>query len=547
MKNWIIIVLVALLGLYACSANKDQELTKVEKAEVTTQVAILPLKALDSASRYITKILTVRDLELTFDKYATFTLLDMDQIEDQYEEQGFTDVEDMELEEMQDVSSSLISDVIVLGTVSENRSGTYNIAMRFFSPRSGELKQVSFNVGKEKTARWKALDDNLMKELDSFVSNEIDKIFNIATNYYNNMNYVEAEKSLLQVVALKPEKEDAYFFLGQTYLKTEKYDLAEQNFLRAHELDAADQRNTGALIDLYEKTNQTGKRIVMLEELATENNDEEIWLAVGNLYEQQGDMPNAKAAFRKALVANPDYQTANIRLAFILFDEKSYADAIPMLEKAFDRAPDNELISRRLATAYQQSGRMQDAIAKYEGLIRTSPNSTSAYLNLIGLYRNIAQDSSDPKVVADMNKKALDTINGLKAIAPENEYVYLNLASLYLSQSKFNDAETNANATISRNPTLYQAYLILAVVNQTRGTDAYNSYLDLDRQAAKAVGKKATDLRNQRDAAKANANSLFRKAEGFLRTALNYASENEIRTDINNRLANVARLISQSQ
>ena len=77
MKKWIVIVLAAMLGLYACAGTKTVT-EAVPKAEITTKVAILPLKALDSSSRYITKILTVRDLDLTFDKYANYVLLDME-------------------------------------------------------------------------------------------------------------------------------------------------------------------------------------------------------------------------------------------------------------------------------------------------------------------------------------------------------------------------------------------------------------------------------------------------------------------------------------
>lgn len=541
-----IIILVALLGLVACTTNSTkQDTVKVEKAAVNTKVAIMPLKSLDSASRYINKIMMVRDLELTFDKYPNYVLQDLTQTAQSFKETGY-DVEELEIEELREISSDFVSDVIVTGTISENRNGTFNVAMRLFSPRSDDLKQVSFNVGKERTGRWKALDDNLMKELDAFVSNEMDKLFSIATNNYNNANYIEAEKTLKQIVALKPDKVDAYYYLGLSYVKMDNYPAAEASFIQAKKLNPEDQRYSFALIDIYEKTNELPKRIVLMEEIATTNNDEEAWLAVGNLYDQMGNKASAKAAFRKALVVNPEYPTANVRLALMLFDEGNYNDAIPYLEKAFDQAPDNEVISRKLATSYQRSGRMEDAVAKYEGLIKNDPGNVNAYLNVIGLYRNMASETTDTKISADLNKKALDTIAALKKIDPNNEYVYLNLAAIYLAQNKYTDAETNANLTIAKNSTLYQPYLILAVVYQSRGTESYNSYIDLDRQAAKAVGKQATKLKNDRDAAKANANTLFRRAETNLRTALSLATEDETKTDINNRLANVSRLIGQT-
>ncbi|MFO8144913.1 MAG: tetratricopeptide repeat protein [Candidatus Syntrophosphaera sp.] len=546
MNKWILIVLVALLGLYSCTSNRAaQDHVIVEKAELTTKVAILPLTALDSSSRYITKILTVRDLELTFDKYANYTLLDMEQTAQQFEYTGYIDVEGLETEEMKEVSENLAADVIIFGTVSESRAGIYNISMRFYSTISEELKQISFNVGKEKSARWKALDDYMMTELDNFVSNEMDKIFNIATNYYNLGNYAQAEQALKQVVALKPDKVDAYYYLGNTYLQTGREALAEENFLKAHELDPEDQRSAIALIDLYEKTNQPTKRIALMEELATANDDEELWLAIGNLYAQQGANQQAERAFRQSLSINPDYSTCTVRLALMLYEQGNYAEAIPLLETAFEEAPDNEFISRRLATAYQRSGRMEDAIAKYEGLIESDPTNANAYLNAVGLYRTIAAETDDPQVRQEMNTKALNTILALKEIEPENEYVYLNLAAIYLGQNRYNEAETNANLTIARNPSIAQAYIILSVIYQTRGTEAYNNYLDLDRQASQAVGREATRLKNARDAAQQNARSLLNRAKSNLESARSNSTEPEVLQDINNRISRINQLLNQ--
>lgn len=546
MNKWILFVLVVLLSLYSCSSNMAKRTEEVQKSELATKVAILPLKSLDSSSRYITKLLTVRDLKLTFDKQENYILQDMDSVADEFKSTGFTDVEDLQVEEIKEISETVKSDVIIMGNVSQSRKGVYNVSMRFYSTRSEELKQISFPVATQKQMRWKALDESFMPELNTFISTEMDKIFNIAANYYNSQNYLEAERSLKQVIALKPDKLDAYYLLGNTYVKLGKNDLAEQNFLKMQELKPDDQRSQIALISLYETTNQAAKRIVIMEKIAAANEDEEMWLAIGNLYSQDKNDTKAKESFRKALAINPDYSTANVRLAFMLYDEGSFNESIPYLEKAFDQAPDNEVISRRLAVAYQKSNRMSDAIAKYEGLIKSDPTNPQAYLNVVGLYRTLAADSKDAQQTAMYNQKAIDTINALKKVDPNNTYVYLNLAAIYLAQGKYNEAETNANQTIAKNASLYQPYVILSAVYQTRGTEQYNRYIDLDRQASKAVGKKATQLGKDRDAAKATALGLFRRAQSSLETARSKTNDAEAVTDINNRLSRIAQLISQT-
>jgi len=535
MKKWMIIVLAVSLVLISCASNKKEvQPEQVQKAEITTKVAILPLKALDSSSRYITKILTVRDLELTFNKYPNYTLLDMNETAAVYNESGNLDVEDIEKEELDNLAKQLGADVIIIATVSETRTDIFNISMRMYSTVSTDLKQISFNVGKEKTARWKALEEYMMKELDDFVSNEIDKLFNIAANHFNNGNYTTAEQILKQVIALKPEKVDAYYFLGNTYIKLEKIELAEQNFQKALEIDPQHQASLIALIDLYDKTNQPMKRIPLMERIAEETRDAETWFAVGNLYNQIGNKEKAKESYRKALAIDPEFTGAIVNLSIILFDEGSYNEAIPYLEKAFEKAPDNTFIAARLATAYQRSGRTQEAIDKYENVLAKDPNNIQAYLNLISIYRSNGN-----------NTKAIEKINALKKVAPDNPYSYLNLAAIYLEQGKLNDAETNANITISKDPTLYQPYIILSSVYQSRGAESYNKYIDLDRQASRAVGKKALDLKKQRDTAKTTAINHYNKALNYLQTARNYTDDPEVLSDINSRIAYINQLLAQ--
>jgi predicted Zn-dependent protease len=135
-------------------------------------------------------------------------------------------------------------------------------------------------------------------------------------------------------------------------------------------------------------------------------------------------------------------------------------------------------------------------------------------------------------------------MNQLIAIAPNNPMAYLNLASIYLAQSNNVEAEKNANATIQRDPSLYQPYMILATVSQSKGTLDYNRFADLEKRAAAAVGRQATTLSRERDAAKARANNHFRTAVTHLNTARTLSSEPEILRDIQTRLNSLSNLVS---
>jgi len=549
MNRLLLIAMIALLLISACSVNTGLPQPKEAPEAFTgipTKVAILPLKTMDARSRNIRKILEIRDLEYVFSGYPQFELMDMEKVETEFKTFGYPDVDDMLPEEMQEVALDLGANVLITGNISATRADLFAIAMKFYSTRTEELRQVNFNVPNLKEKRWAQLDKSLMTELDRFISTEVDKIFNYATNFYAGGNFVEAEKQLQTAIGLDPENKDAYYYLGATYYKTDRYALAETNFNKVLAIDPTHYQSLMMLTEMYEKTGENLKRIAVMEKIAAMNEDAELWLAIGNLYAEANKMDKAQSAFESALAIDADNPLVKTRLAFLLYDQQRFLEALPYLESAYDSFPENDLISRRLAVSYQRSGRMDQAIARYESLIENNPQNTQAYLNVVSLYRNQAQEAQDQETKNAINAKAINAMRQLITVDKDNAMAYLNLASIYLAQSKYNDAETNANLTVQKDPSLYQSYVILATVSQSKGTTEYNRFVDLEKRAAAAVGRQATKLSKERDEAKVSANSHFRTAVQQLTTARTLTIETESLADINSRMSVLNSLVNQT-
>ncbi len=548
MNKWILIACAALLILAGCTANRTVPTTKevVPYEGITTKVAILPIKAMDSPSKYIQKMLTVRDLAYAFSSHPKYELQNMESVAAEFKMSGYKDVDDLELEDMKELATLTKCDVLAMGNITDVNGSVFAVAMRLYSARTGELRQLNFNLQKKKEDRWKTLDTALIGDLDKFVSTEVDKIYNIAMNFYAAGNYSESEKSLKMAMGLNPDLKDAQYYLGATYFKMGKIDLAVQNLEANLAKDPQHQQTLYMLMDIYDQTKQPLKRLAVMEKLATLNEDEELWLAIANLYAEQNNNAKAESALRSAIALKEDYAQAHLRLALLLYDQERYNDAIIPLEYTFDRFPENELVSRRLAVAYQKTNRLGDAVAKYEQLIKNNPNNVQAYLSVTNLYRTQAADATDPKIVAEIQQKAINTMNELKKVQPDNALAYLNLATIYLSQSKFSEVESNATLASQKDPTLYLPFVYLGTVSQNKGTTEYNRFAELEQKAAKAVGKQANQLKKDRDNARSAANSHFRKAAEYLNAAKTRASEPETINDINNRLNAVNQLISRS-
>ncbi len=513
MNKWILIALTAVLILFGCTANRA--VPKNEETEpytgIVTKVAILPLKTIDSSSRNIQKILTVRDFDYVFTKFPQYSLLNMDEVAKQFKMSGYKDVEDLEIEEMKELSEMIGCDILVMGSINSIRSDEFALSMRFFSAKTEELTPLDFKVTNAREQRWKTLETTFIAKLDDVVSNEVNKIYNIALNNYANGNYAEAEKNLVFALGLDPDLKDAYYYLGSVYYKQGKLEQAIQNLELNLEKNPQHTQTLSILIDIYEKTNQTAKRLNAMEKLATINENEELWLTIANLYSEQNNIAKAEEALQKALELNPNYIEAKTRLAFLLYDNNRFDEAIPYLEAIFDKYPENELVSTRLANAYQKANR-----------------------------------TSDPAEVAAINKKAIDILNTLITNQPNNAIAYMNMAAIYLSQNKLQDAELYANKALQKDPTLYLPYIYLATISQSKGTNDYNNFIDLEKQAAKAVGKKASTLKTQRDNARNSAVNNFRKALEYLNNAKARTTDEHAITDINNRIARVNQLINQA-
>jgi tetratricopeptide (TPR) repeat protein len=388
-------------------------------------------------------------------------------------------------------------------------------------------------------------------KLALFINDEIDKMNTLAIQDYHAENYAQAQTGFNTILGYNPNNKQAYYYLGMIAYNQKNYEkaISDLNKALADTLTAEDVKILRSLSDAYRDKGEKNLMISTLVKIANLTSDEELWLSIANLYAENKQNAKAEEALLEAMKIDPRFMKAQYRMAFLLYDDGKFNEAIPYLEKSAVENPDNDLIARRLAFAYQKAGRISEAIARYENLIISSPSNINAYLNLAGLYRVAATDASDTNnqaLVTEFNQKSINTLNKLKAIDTENAIMYLRFADVYLSMNNNNDAEASANSALSKDPTLYQPYVILATVNQRRGTEKYNQFIDLDKQFQKAYGSKADKIAKERDASRLTANSSFRKAEEQLKAAKVRTNEPEVISDLDNKLASVTQLIAQT-
>ena len=102
------------------------------------------------------------------------------------------------------------------------------------------------------------------------------------------------------------------------------------------------------------------------------------WNNLGFELLKTGDGASAQRAFRRALALDADFVTARVNLASSLLMENDPAGAIPELERALERSPDEASALGNLGVAYARTGRLGEARASFEHLLRLNPRDQRA-------------------------------------------------------------------------------------------------------------------------------------------------------------------------
>lgn len=115
----------------------------------------------------------------------------------------------------------------------------------------------------------------------------------------------------------------------------------------------------------WEKLNQLGNTIA---------NDKAALDALGNLSAERGDNQTAERAFQKVLEIDPDDLTALSNLGILRAKEGKLNEAIPLLNKAFERNQDVPGLAMNLARVDCMAGDGQAAQATLQTALNYSPN-----------------------------------------------------------------------------------------------------------------------------------------------------------------------------
>jgi tetratricopeptide (TPR) repeat protein len=198
----------------------------------------------------------------------------------------------------------------------------------------------------------------------------------------NNLGYALLQKGELdeaiahckKSLALQPNGPDAYYNIGQAFLKKSQFDAAITNFQTAVRLKPdfpAAFCNLGyALLqtgDVSAATASYKKSIDLDPDYALPHND------LGSIFLRLGQTNEAVANFQRAAELEPEFVEAHFNLGGILLAQGRLDEARSQYEKVAELRPNlaqAHYMLARLAAAYAQTGRIEEAISTAERALR---------------------------------------------------------------------------------------------------------------------------------------------------------------------------------
>jgi type IV pilus assembly protein PilF len=135
-------------------------------------------------------------------------------------------------------------------------------------------------------------------------------LFNLGLAYYYKNQYPAAEERFLRAVALRKEYSLARNYLGDTYLRMQRWDDAIAQFtIVSEDLFSTDQENAGMNLGLaYLGKGDTAKALSLLRPRVTANpRNPTAHLFLGRAYAADGKLKLAITEYREALRLVPDY------------------------------------------------------------------------------------------------------------------------------------------------------------------------------------------------------------------------------------------------
>lgn len=263
--------------------------------------------------------------------------------------------------------------------------------------------------------------------------------FDLGLSYSHLQQFDQARDCYFQAIDKRPGHVDAYLHVGLDYTAAGQPRMAIPWLYRAHDLAPARPDIAYALAEQLTSLDffNSAKEVLARTEDHSPH-DPQLLVAQGDLKRAQGDSPGATALYQRALAEKPGFRPARLGLARVDLTVGKEEEANTELIRALAEDPSDPMINGELGLMEAHHG-----------------NWKSAQEHLSKAW---AENHSDPKTALELarayqqNGRLEDALQLLRAISPEvsdSTAFHFQLAQLYTALHRSTEAQ-NERDTFSR-------------------------------------------------------------------------------------------------
>jgi tetratricopeptide (TPR) repeat protein len=132
-----------------------------------------------------------------------------------------------------------------------------------------------------------------------------------------------------------------------------------------------------------------------------------------------GDQKGAVEAFRKELAMNPNDFTANLQMGVLAKMDENFDEALRYLKHSLGVRPGDIGVRYQLAAIDFNSGKVDEARAALEAMVKEAPNFTEAHVTLATVYYRLKRKEDGDKERAIIQKLNAETQEKQPGVRPE--------------------------------------------------------------------------------------------------------------------------------
>ena len=276
-----------------------------------------------------------------------------------------------------------------------------------------------------------------------------------------------------------PKDPAGFYFAGLVYQNQKKLPESIQQFESALAVAPDSVQPLSQLVKSHVAMGKPALAEKRLKEVIEQNGKNFVaYNLLGELALSAKRYPDAQRAFEKALSLNEKWAIPYRNLASTLLGQKQEAKAISVMRDGIEKTGGSSLLLTALATYLESVGKLDEAIAEYEAVLKSQPSSPLATNNLAML---LAEYKTDPESL-----KRAQNLAG--ALVNSNEPAFLDTAGWVEYKSKNYQKATEllekavASASDAALIRFHLGMAYLAMGNKVLAKDNLKQALDSDAE-----------------------------------------------------------------